>query len=137
MTVLGGATRCLLVVGVIFLLEGCLVLSRIVSWGCVHTWLRCGTGFSMEPEVFFVVDWGVSVVTKMGDARLSTGNGGTKEKVSRSESEVVLVIAGEGEAEGCCGAVCRKVHMMDKTTVRFFVLTVKVGCGVGEAHGMT
>ena len=71
----------MLVIVVVFLLEGCLFQGRIVSWGCFHAWLSGGTCFAVEPEVLLIVDRGVGVITKMGDARLSTGNGGPKEKM--------------------------------------------------------
>ena len=90
----------------------------------------------MEPKIFFIGDGGVCMITKMGDVRLSTSNRGAKEKMSCSESEVVLVITWEGEAEWCGCAVCCKVHMMDKATVQFFEGTVEVCNRGGETHCM-
>ena len=78
-----------MVIVMIFLLKGCLPLGSIVSRRCVNAWLSGGTCFAVEPEVFLNVDRGVYMIMKMGDARLSIGNGCTKKEVSRS----VLIFA--------------------------------------------
>ena len=71
------------------------------------------TGFTMEPKVFFVGDWSVCIFTKVKYGRLCTGNCGAKEEMGCSESKVVLVIVGEGEAEWCGCTVPGEIHVMD------------------------
>ena len=125
------------VVGVIFLLEVCLLLGGSVRSGCFHTGLSICTGLAMEPEILLVVDRGISMFAEVVDARLSTSNCGAKKKMGCSEGEIMLMIMGEGEAKRGCGAVSGKFQVVHKAVERFFVLTVKVPCGGWEAHGMT
>ena len=84
-----------------------------IAGGGFHAGEILFTGFTVEPKVFFVGDWSVGMVTKVRDVRLCTGNRGAKEEMGSSESKVLLVIGGEGEAEWCGCTVRGEVHVMD------------------------
>ena len=57
--------------------------------------------FAVQPQVFFICDGCVCMSMEMSNISLGTGDGGTEEEVSGGESQVLLVVVREGEAERC------------------------------------
>ena len=84
------------------------------------------TCFTVKLEVFLIHDRCVCVSMKVRDVRLGTSDGGPKEEMGSSESEVLLVVTGEGKTEWCGSAVGGEVHVMYQAIVWPFVGAVEV-----------
>ena len=80
----------------VFVCDREVAISRIVHGGGGYALWSWVTGVSVEPEVFLIRDGGICMSVEVSDVGLGAGDGGSKEEMSSSECEVLLVFTREG-----------------------------------------